>query len=203
MKKIIRIIFLLSFSSQLFGQTEEQKYSLTNSKTKQWLDFSYKQRKGSVKTNAFCLYTKKQDHCEKQNIIIADSLTDKFIDSLKKVGFKNNFKLLNQKDIFKVSIELTSVKFHEIRDKDSAFKFTYNVTLTNLKSKVSQTIKDSICCRVQKQKVLQAFKLNQYKVSSINEVKGTSIIIVDLYSEELYTPENSTNIFAPTRWLYF
>jgi hypothetical protein len=203
MKKILYLILLFSLSRQLIGQTEEQKYTLTNSKTKQWLDFAYRQRKGSVKTNAFYLYTKKQDHCEKQKITIADSLTQKFIDSLKKVGFKNNFKLINQKDVFKVSIELASMTFHEIRDKDSAFKFIYNVTLTNLKSNNSQTVKDSICCRVEKERVIQAFKLNQYKISSINEVKGTSIIIVDIYSEGLYTSENSINVFAPTKWLYF
>ena len=203
MTKNIFIILILFGFKLATGQTDEEKYSLTNSKTKQWLDFSYRQRKGKVKTSAFCLYTKKLDHCEKQNIIIADSLTDKFIDSLKQIGFKNNFKLSNQKDTYKVSFELSSVTFHEIRDKDSAFKFTYNVTLTNLKSNTSQTIKDSICCRVEKQKVLQAFKLNQYKVSSINEVKGTSIIIVDIYSDGLYNAENSLSVFAPTRWLYF
>jgi hypothetical protein len=82
------------------------------------------------------------------------------------------------------------------------FNYNYKVTLTNLKTSKSQTVYN-LRLGAEKEKTLKAFSTHDYVVKNIAEIKGTSIIMVDIYSTGIYTQDKVLFIFSPTHSYYF
>lgn len=180
--------------SALQGQIKS--LDLVNSKTKQWICFTASTRS----YDDFRLVSKKKDSCEVLKIRVMRKSEKRFIDSLKKVGFKGKLNFIDRKSNYSVSLKMVSYSFYKLGDTDSVFKFIYKVALKNLKSGYSQAIY-AMTTNTQKQKVLNAFLTHtDFEFTNIVEIKGTGIIKVDLYSEAFFGP---TRIFGPARSFYF
>ena len=178
------------------GQGQIKNLDLFNSKTKQCIQFTASTRS----YDDYQVVCKKKDSCEILKIRVSRERENVFIDSLKKIGFKGKLSRVNKKSEYSVSLRLVSFSFDKLGDTDSIFKFIYKVTLKNLKSNNSQTIYAKTT-NTQKQKVLDGFATKTgYKFTDIVEIKGTGIIMVDLYSVIFF---GSIRVFAPSRSFYF
>jgi hypothetical protein len=180
----------------LSGKGQIKNLNLVNSKTKQWIQFSACTRN----YNDFQLITKKNDSCEILKIRVSFEHERVFLDSLKKNGFKDKIHYLDKNTKYTANLELATISFDKVGDTDSIFKFTYKITLKDLKTNNLKT-KYASNITSKKQKVLNTFATKtDYKFTNIYEIKETGIIMVDLYSETLFGP---SNIFAPSRTFYF
>ena len=197
-KNDIRIFVLLIFifSSFLFVKGQVSNLNFVNCKTKEWLQFTSSSRSD----NYFQLVSKISDSCKIAKIKIPKTCEIFFLDSIKKVGFSNKTKYQDKQKEYNLSIELQSYYFDGLAKEDSIFNFVYKITLTNLKQNKSRVKFDSFK-NTQKSKIINAFLNKEYKVSQISEIKGTSIIIVDIESVLLFGTPSS--VFSPTRQFYY
>lgn len=197
MKFILSIIFILALVLNGHGQIKNLVH--VNAKTNQWIGLS---STGSGKTN-YHLLSKVGDSCVSRFIKVSNVHDDVFIDSLEKCGFKKKVKYLDKNKDYKVRVDLVSCAFERIKPEklDSLFKYNYKVTLTNLKTNKSNIVYNTRY-NTEKEKTLKAFSTHDYVVRNICEIKGTSIIMVDIYSEGIYTLDTTLHVFAPM-WSYY
>jgi hypothetical protein len=197
MKFIVSTIFILTLF--VTGQGQIKNLEHVNKKTNQWI--------GLISVSKYVEYhllSKQADSCTSKIIKVPRDHDDAFIDSLEKCGFNKKVKHLNKSKDYKVRVDLISCAFEKLKvgTVDSLFNYNYKVTLTNLKTSKSQTVYN-LRLGAEKEKTLKAFSTHDYVVKNIAEIKGTSIIMVDIYSTGIYTQDKVLFIFSPTHSYYF
>jgi len=190
------VLLIFMFSSYLFVKGQVSNLNFVNCKTKEWLQFTSSSRSH----NYFQLVSKISDSCKVVKIKIPKTRELFFLDSIKKVGFSSKIKYQDKKKEYNLSIELQNYYFDGLIKEDSTFNFEYKITLTDLKYNKSRIKFDSFKS-TQKTKIINAFLNKEYKVSQISEIKGASIIIVNIESVLLFGTPSS--IFSPTRQFYY
>ena len=199
--KIKYTIILLLFSCASWGQSLRVNY--INKKTNQYLNYHSSSLGKNCRDN-FTLISKTRYFPDKVEIhVICDSM-NKFVDSLKSKGWTNKIKYIKQLKKYSASVELESISFEKMQVQDSLFKFVYVISLHIPKLSLIKQKLDTVF-GTDKNKVLNTLKNNDYSFDSIDEIKGTTIIIVGLSSDKLLFPykDYKPGVFAPYKSYYF
>jgi len=147
----------------------------------------------------FSLVTKK-DSCIETDIIVSTDHLDIFIDSLRKVGFKNKNKTSEVTSQYKLKLSIDTFYFFKTIDGDSLFKFIYKYELTNKNNRVFRHLQTEFV--TERQKVKDGIKNKSFELRA-DKIIGTTIIDISITSLDIYNVNKKAQFQSGTTYGFF
>ncbi len=189
--RMLIIIFLI------INQTSAgiNRYEYVNSKTNQYIRFTG----SSGRQWTFSLVTKKAS-CILTNIIITSNHLNFFIDSLKKVGFKESNKKLEVTQEYSIKLSIDTCHFSKTIEGDSLFKFVYKYEVTDKNNVVFKQFQTQFV--TERQKAIDSIRDKKFEFRA-GKILGTTIVHISITSLNIYNLNKKAQFQSGTTYGFF